>query len=284
MSNPMSISRWRVSAFVLTLIVVPPLAAQESTKPAATVARFVVKDARQAVAVDATAFYAIDNRVIAKFDKKTGAQLARWEGEKDGPIIHMDSGAVLDGKLYTAHSNYPSWPMTSSIEVWDTATLKHLQSYSFGIDRGSLTWIDRDASGTWWGAFANYNRVFDKSPVAYGNKYNTQVVRFTSDWHVAEAWVLPDKLVEKFGDMSNSGGSWGPDGKLYITGHDNTELYVMELPKMGSVLRWIGTIPVNLAGQGIAFDRSDSGVLYGIIRRSGADSEVTASRIPLRLP
>jgi hypothetical protein len=280
----MSISRWRVSAFVLTLIVVPPLAAQESTKPAATVARFVVKDARQAVAVDATAFYAIDNRVIAKFDKKTGAQLARWEGEKDGLIIHMDSGAVLDGKLYTAHSNYPSWPMTSSIEVWDTATLKHLQSYSFGIDRGSLTWIDRDASGTWWGAFANYNRVFDKSPVAYGNKYNTQVVRFTSDWHVAEAWVLPDKLVEKFGDMSNSGGSWGPDGKLYITGHDNTELYVMELPKMGSVLRWIGTIPVNLAGQGIAFDRSDSGVLYGIIRRSGADSEVTASRIPLRLP
>jgi hypothetical protein len=280
----MSISRWRVSAFVLTLIVVPPLAAQESTKPAATVARFVVKDARQAVAVDATAFYAIDNRVIAKFDKKTGAQLARWEGEKDGPIIHMDSGAVLDGKLYTAHSNYPSWPMTSSIEVWDTATLKHLQSYSFGIDRGSLTWIDRDASGTWWGAFANYNRVFDKSPVAYGNKYNTQVVRFTSDWHVAEAWVLPDKLVEKFGDMSNSGGSWGPDGKLYITGHDNTELYVMELPKMGSVLRWIATIPVNLAGQGIAFDRSDSGVLYGIIRRSGADSEVTASRIPLRLP
>jgi hypothetical protein len=280
----MSISRWRVSAFVLTLIVVPPLAAQESTKPAATVARFVVKDARQAVAVDATAFYAIDNRVIAKFDKKTGAQLARWEGEKDGPIIHMDSGAVLDGKLYTAHSNYPSWPMTSSIEVWDTSTLKHLQSYSFGIDRGSLTWIDRDASGTWWGAFANYNRVFDKSPVAYGNKYNTQVVRFTSDWHVAEAWVLPDKLVEKFGDMSNSGGSWGPDGKLYITGHDNTELYVMELPKMGSVLRWIATIPVNLAGQGIAFDRSDSGVLYGIIRRSGADSEVTASRIPLRLP
>lgn len=280
----MPIPPWSGPSLFTFMLVTPPVLARESFKPATTVACFAVNDARQAVAVDATSFYAIDNRVIAKFDKKTGAPLARWEGEKDGPIVHMDSGVVVDGKLYTAHSNYPAWPMTSSIEVWDAASLKHLQSRSFGIDRGSLTWIDRDASGTWWGAFANYNRVFDKSPVAYGNKYTTQVVRFTADWQVAEAWVLPDKLVDKFGDMSNSGGSWGPDGKLYITGHDNTELYAMELPKMGSVLRWSGTIPVDLAGQGFAFDRSESGMLYGIIRRPGNGSEVTVSRMPLRQP
>ena len=107
------------------------------------------------------------------------------------------------------------------------------------------------------------------------------------------AWALAEKadfgmnsslLIVFSCGMSNSGGSWGPDGKLYITGHDNTELYAMELPKMGSVLRWSGTVPVDLAGQGFAFDRSESGMLYGIIRRPGNGSEVTVSRIPLRQP
>jgi hypothetical protein len=168
--------------------------------------------------------------------------------------------------------------MTSSVEVFDASTLRPVESHSFGIDRGSLTWLDRDTAGIWWGAFANYNRVFDKSPLAYGNKHNTQIVRFDADWQVAEAFVLPDVLVEKFDDMSNSGGSWGPDGKLYISGHDNAEVYVMEIPEMGSVMKWVGTVPVEIAGQGIAFDRGEPGVLYGIVRKSEG-SEVTVSRI-----
>ena len=243
---------------------------------AETLATFAIKDARQAVGVDADAFYAIDNTVIAKFEKASGKPLARFESPKDGPVIHLDSAAVIDGKIYTAHSNYPAWPMTSSVEVWDAGTLKHLESHSFGIDRGSLTWLDRDAKGQFWGGFANYNRVFDKSPLAYGNKYNTQVVRFDKDWRVVEAFVLPDALVERFADMSNSGGSFAPDGKLYITGHDNAELYVMEMPEIGSVLRWTGTIPLQIAGQGFAFDRTKPDVVYGIIRKT---SQVTVSRI-----
>lgn len=103
-------------------------------------------------------------------------------------------------------------------------------------------------------------------------------MRFDADWRVAEAFVLPDRLVAKFGDMSNSGGSWGPDGKLYISGHDNAEVYVMEPPAIGSVMKWVGTVPVEIAGQGIAFDHSDPGVLFGIIRKPEG-SEVTVSRI-----
>ena len=113
----------------------------EETSPvptgrAETLATFSIKDARQAVAVDADAFYAIDNTVIAKFEKASGKPLARFESPKDGPVIHLDSAAVIDGRIYTAHSNYPAWPMTSSVEVWDATTLKHLESHSFGIDRG----------------------------------------------------------------------------------------------------------------------------------------------------
>jgi hypothetical protein len=273
--------RLRSLSFAALLFAALPALAEEAGPPVGSselIQRFQIKEARQGVGVDANAFYAVDNTVIAKYDKKTGALIAKWQGDADGAAIHLDSVAVVDGKLYAAHSNYPAWPMTSSIEIWDAATMQHIESHSLGIERGSLTWLDRDAKGLWWGAFANYNRVFDKSPIAYGNKYNTQLVRFDAAWRVMEAWVYPDALVEKFDDMSNSGGSWGPDGKLYITGHDNAELYVMELPKIGSELKWVGTIPAEITGQGFAFDHSQPGVVYGIIRKKEG-SEVTVSRI-----
>lgn len=250
--------------------------------PVEAVASFPAVEARQAVAVDADSFYAINSRAIARYDRKTGAKISTWTEAKDGPIVHLDSGVVVVGKLYTAHSNYPEWPMTSSVEIWDAATLKHVGTHSFGIDRGSLTWIDyRD--GTWWGGFANYNRVFDRSPLAYGNKYATQIVRFDADWRVAEAWVLPPELLEKFGDMSNSGGSWGPDGRLWITGHDEPEVYALALPEVGSVLRWVGTAPLDIAGQGIAWDRTQQGVIWGVVRdKEKNENRVTAARV--RLP
>jgi hypothetical protein len=272
----------RALTFAAILFAALPALAEDAGPPQGSselLQRFQIKEARQAVAVDADAFYAVDNTAIAKYDKKTATLITKWDG-KDSGAIHLDSATVADGKLYAAHSNYPDWPMVSSIEVWDTATLKHIESHSLGIDRGSLTWLDRDAKGRWWGAFANYNRVFDKSPVAYGNKYNTQLVRFDADWRVAEAWVFPDALVEKFDDMSNSGGSWGPDGKLYVTGHDNPELYVIELPEIGATLKWVGTIPAEIGGQGFAFDHSQPGVIYGIIRKKEGN-EVTVSRLKL---
>jgi hypothetical protein len=58
----------------------------------------------------------------------------------------------------------------------------------------------------------------------------------------------------------------GSDGFLYLTGHNPAEVYKMRLPKAGSILELVETIPANISGQGIAWDRSDRGVLYGIIR------------------
>jgi len=242
--------------------------------------RFRIDEARQGVAVDADAFYAVGNAVIAKFDKETGALVAKWAGETHGSIVHLNSAAVVDGKIYAAHSNYPARPMASSVEIWDTATLKHVESHSLGTElswRGWLAWLDRDAKGVWWGAFANYNRGSDKSSLADGSKY-TQLVRFDSGWRVAETWVFPDALIEEFGDMSNSGGSWGPDGKLYVTGHDKARLYVVELPEIGSQLKWIGTLSAEISGQGIAFDHGRPGVIYGMIRKKEGN-EITVCRV-----
>ncbi|MFG1816165.1 hypothetical protein ACGFIF_20545 [Kribbella sp. NPDC049174] len=101
---------------------------------------------------------------------------ANQAGDTDGPFKHLDSGVVVGSKLYAVHSNYPEWPMESSIEVFDTRTMRHVDTYSFGIYRGSLTWLDRH-DGAWWAGFANYDEIQDGMTEPYGQTYNTQVVK-----------------------------------------------------------------------------------------------------------
>ncbi|MEO8281041.1 MAG: hypothetical protein ABI564_15180, partial [Ideonella sp.] len=88
------------------------------------VGEFKVPEANQAVGVDDKYFYAIDNQTIAKYDKKTGKLVKKWKGPKEGPILHLDSAKLMDGRIYCAHSNYPQWPMTSSLEIFDAETLE----------------------------------------------------------------------------------------------------------------------------------------------------------------
>ena len=90
------------------------------------IGEFDVPEANQGVGVDERHFYAVDNRTIAKYDRATGKLVEKWESPSDGPIVHLDSAMLFDGKLYAAHSNYPGWPMTSSVEIFDAETLQHL--------------------------------------------------------------------------------------------------------------------------------------------------------------
>ena len=229
------------------------------------VEEFNIPEANQAVCVDKDHFYAIDNRCIAKYEKHTGKLVDKWEGPKGGPIKHLDSGMVMDGKIICAHSNYPEWPMTSSVEVWDAATMKHVATHSFGIHWGSLTWIDWH-DGNWWVAFANYDRPYGPNKTPYGYKICSTIVKFSKDWQWQEAWVLPQAILERLETMSNSGGSWGPDGYLYLSGHDPAEVYKCKIPEMGSVIELVEIIPLDIRGQGIAWDRSDPKTIYGMIR------------------
>ncbi len=237
------------------------------------ISTFTAPEARQGVAVDDTSFYAIDSRAIARYDKRTGERTGQWEGRPGGPIIHLDSGVVVDGRLYCAHSNYPGSPMRSSIEIWDAATLTHAGRHDFGVRWGSLTWLDRH-DGYWWATFANYDQIVDGK--RYGGKDNTVLLKLDGDWEKVQSWTFPPALLARFGEMSNSGGSWGPDGRLYLTGHDAAEVYVVKLPPSASTLELVETIPAAIAGQGIAWDRNRPGMLYGIVR---AKRQVTVSRL-----
>ncbi len=241
-------------------------AGQQASQPSRRfeeIARFPAPLARQAVAVDAASVYVVEDQAIAKYDKASHQLLQTTAAVKG--IIHLDSAVVVEGKLYCAHSNYPELPMTSSVEIWDTKSMAHVASHSFGIMWGSCTWIDRH-DGAWWAVFANYSRVFGNSREAYGNTYWTTLVKFDDNWQWQAGWVFPKDVLERVEPMSVTGGSWGADGLLYCTGHDRPETYVLRLPEAGATLDLVETIPLGNAGQGIAWDRSSAGVLYGLNR------------------
>ncbi len=224
--------------------------------------QFQVPEAKQGVAVDADFFYVINDHSITKHQKSDGKQVAAWQ-DQEGQLQHLNSGVVIEGKLYCAHSNYPESPMASSIEIFETTTLKHIGNHSLGILAGSATWVDY-WNDSWWVGFAHYS---GKGASEGKDNRWTVVVKFDQAWRQMESWLFPQPLLEKFAPKSNSGGSWGRDNLLYCSGHDKAELYLLKLPDKGFTLRHVGTIRVAFPGQGFAFDRTkEQTQVYGINR------------------
>ena len=171
MTTPLARALPPASVLMLMTALTGPALAQTTLTQ---IAELQIPEANQGVGVDEHHFYAVDDRTIAKYTKQ-GQLVAKWEGPADGPIIHLDSATVIDGKIYASHSNYRFFPMTSSVEVWDAKTMKHIGSHSIGIRLGSLTWLDKH-DGHWWGTFANYDRTGrnpdgTNSTLPYGGKH-----------------------------------------------------------------------------------------------------------------
>lgn len=221
-------------------------------------------EAKQAVAVDKDHFYVINNSTIQKYRKADAKLVLSWDGSEQG-IKHLNSGVVIKGKLYCANSNYPEIPMASSVEIFDVKSLKHIGNHSFGINNhGSLTWIDQK-DGFWYIGFSHYG---GKEASEGRDVRWTSLAKYSQDWKEVESWVFPENIIALFTPKSNSGGAFGKDGMLYMTGHDRPEIYVMRIPTQGFILEHSRTIPVAIHGQGIAVDRSVKNklIIYGIDR------------------
>jgi hypothetical protein len=234
--------------------------------------RYRAEEARQAVAVDAEHFYAIDDRRIGKYAKRSGERVASWARREGGAIVHLNSGVVLDGRLYCAHSNYPGVPMRSSIEVFDASTLAHLASQDLGLLPGSATWVDR-REGLFFVGLGNYA---GRGGAPGRGPEHSAVARFDAAWRPLASLGFPAAVVQRFGTRSNSGGAFGPGGLLYATGHDAPELYLLRVPAAGAELELVGILPAPASGQGIAWDPADPGLLWTIRRDA---HEVIASRL-----
>lgn len=236
--------------------------------------RFPAPEAGQGVVVDGDFFYALNNYTVAKYRKATGERVALWDGGKGGPIIHINAGIVHAGKLYCAHSNYPGVPMLSSVEIFDVEALNHIGSHSFGRMDGSLTWLDR-RDGKWVACFVHYGKKGGEP--GKGPEW-THLVEYDDAWRRLRGWALPADLVAHTGTKgySLSGGAFGPGGKLFATGHDEPELYVLEFPTAGSVLKWVATVPIKAEGQSFGWDATEPGMFYSIGRKK---REVIVGRI-----
>lgn len=230
-----------------------------------TVKSFYCPEASQGVAVDADYFYGIGNQVIVKCEKASGRKVAEWREENPDLIRHFDGGIVLDGLLYCSHSNFPEVPMASSIEVFDTATLKHVRTISLGIESGSCTWVVR-GDGCWYLGFAHYGNGSNGAEPLRDNSW-TQFVQYDRDWHRVQGWILPKALLEQLSPNSVSGCLF-LDGRFYCTGHDAMALFVLDFPPYGMRLVHSGSIDIPFHGQGIALDAD--GNLWGIDRRSAS--------------
>ena len=78
--------------------------------------------------------------------------------------------------------------MGSSVEVFDPASLDHVQSHSLGMrDEGSLTWFDRYRDG-WIAGFAHYDK---NGGVAFKDHSFSSVVTFDAEWRRTGGWLLP---------------------------------------------------------------------------------------------
>lgn len=230
-----------------------------------------VANVTQGVVAGEDCYFLINDYSVEKITR-TGAQLAKWECPKGAPLIHMNAGMLHENTLYVSHSNYPGVPMWSSVEMFDTRTLQHIGSHSFGIEYGSSTWMDyRD--GYWYVCFAHYG---NKAAEPARDPSWTQFVVFDSEWRRVAGYVFPPELIALCTPYSFSGGAFGPDGRIYVTGHDNPFIYVLELPNGGSVLKLVGQIPVPFHGQSFTFDPLAPWVVHGIER---AKSEVVSVRI-----
>ncbi len=239
-------------------------------QPVREIRRFSAREAHQGVAIDGDHVYAVTNRGVGKYSKRTGESVARWSAPAASHLKHLNSGVVHDGRLYCAHSNWPDEPLKNSLEIFDTETLKHLQTQRLVGFAGALTWIDRH-DDDWWVGLAHYGEAEDVS--------RTSVHRLNDQWQPTQSWTFPRAVIRRFVPYSNSGASFGPDGLLYATGHDRAEVYALRFPAGGGELELVDTLPVGIAGQGIAWDRDDAGVIAGIHR---ARKEVILTRVPLK--
>ncbi len=260
------------TGLIAAILVLSLAGACRPAPSARVIRRFHAAEASQAVAVDGSFFYAIDDAAIGKYDKGTGNRVSGWAARPNESITHLNSGVVIGHELLCANSNYPNIPMVSSVEVFDPGRMVHLRSMPLPSGLGSATWLDY-ADGSWWVTFAHYS---GKGGEPGKGSDATRLARLSDDWRPIETWTFPPAVVKRWGTMSSSGGTVAAGRRFYTTGHDAPEVYVVEVPATGSELKLLGTIRVESNGQGIALDREQR-VLYSIQRRT---REVIVSALP----
>ncbi|WP_084420097.1 hypothetical protein [Henriciella litoralis] len=246
-----------------------------------TLREYEAPEADQGVAVDDTFFYPIDNSVIGKYRLDTGELVARFAAPAKGLLRHMNSCKTVGDKLWCANSNYSLKPMGSSVEVFDTSDMSHAASHSLGMmDEGSLTFLDTLENGRLAG-FAHYS---GKGGLDFKDATFASIVTFDEAWRRTGGWMFPASVIDRMAPYAASGGAIGPDGLLYILGHDRPEMYVLAKPAMGPVMLHVATIVIEAEGQAFSWATDGSRSVYTIDRRKGLVRHIALPDVEMTAP
>lgn len=233
---------------------------------AKTLRVYEAPEADQGVAADAHHFYAVDNTVVAKYEIASGKLVTRWVGPRNGLIRHMNSCLADGGRIWCANSNYSLTPMGSSIEVFDAERLEHVDTHSLGMtDEGSLTWFNRYRGG-WIAGFAHYDET---GGLKFKDHTFSGVETFDAEWRRTGGWLFPQSALDRMAPYAASGGQIGPDGWLYLLGHDRPEMYVVGRPSMGPTLVHLATITLEAEGQAFSWAQDAARTVFTVDRRKG---------------
>jgi hypothetical protein len=143
-------------------------------------------------------------------------------------------------------------------------------------DEGSLTWFDRYRGG-WIAAFAHYD---DTGGLTFKDSRFSSVVTFDAEWRRTGGWLIPSVVIDRMSPYAASGGAIGPDGWLYLLGHDRPEMYVVARPAMGPTLMHIATIDLEADGQAFSWARDGSRTVFTIDRRKGLVRAIAIPDVP----
>ena len=81
---------------------------------------------------------------------------------------------------------------------------------------------------------------------------------FDAEWRRTGGWLFPPSALERMAPYAASGGAIGPDGWLYLLGHDRPEMYVVARPSMGPTMIHLATIDLEAEGQAFAWAQDGS--------------------------
>ncbi len=205
-------------------------------------------EATQAAAADERFVYAIANKVVAKYDRATGRLLERSTGD----ATHLNTGYFLDGKMYCAHSNFPSKPEHSEIKVLDPAKMVLLDGEGFWRQRWQPH-LGRAGRRPLVGAISRSTAKRMPKPISPSStigaksrggfiRRGDQVVR--REQRVVRIWQ---------------------DGRCWSPATTSARCSVLTVPEEGRVLRHVATVAAPFTGQGFATDPKTGG-LIGIDR------------------
>jgi hypothetical protein len=105
--------------------------------------------------------------------------------------------------------------------------------------------------------------------VGFKDHRYSSVVTFDAEWRRTGGWLFPPAVMARMAPDAASGGAIGPDGYLYLLGHDRAEMYVVARPTMGPSLIHLATIDLDAEGQAFSWAQDGSRTVYTIDRKKG---------------